>query len=98
MATSTNSIGKSSDIRMSRRTFTKLTALGTAAALSGISSVSAIPVPELFVPASAAPAPEEKLVKTVCPHCSVGCGVYAKVNDGVLVGLDPLERQSAQLG
>jgi len=98
MATSTNSIGKSSGIRMSRRTFTKLTALGTAAALSGISSVSAIPDLKLFEPASGAPAPEEKLVKTVCPHCSVGCGVYAKVNDGVLVGLDPWTDNPLNLG
>ncbi|RZN42500.1 MAG: hypothetical protein EFT35_01765, partial [Methanophagales archaeon ANME-1-THS] len=50
-------------IEMSRRTFTKLTAFGTAVALSGISSISALPEIPLIEPASAAPqADEEKLV------------------------------------
>lgn len=98
MATSTNSIGKNNGIRMSRRTFTKLTALGTAAALSGISSVSAYPEIKLIEPASAAPAAEEELLKTVCPHCSVGCGVYAKVKGGVLVGLEPWTDNPLNLG
>lgn len=99
MATRANSIVDCSDFRMSRRTFTKLTALGTAAALSGLSSISALPDKfPVIETASAAPAPEEKLVKTVCPHCSVGCGVYAKVKDGVLVGLDPWKDNPLNLG
>jgi len=56
MATRTNSISSYSDFRMSRRTFTKLAALGTAAAISGIGEVGAYPtkfVDKLIEPASA---------------------------------------------
>ncbi len=92
MATRTNSIGKNSGIRMSRRTFTKLSALGTAAALSGISGVSAYPstLSDLIEPASASP--EEAgvtLVKSTCSHCAVGCGFHGKIKDGVCIGLEP---------
>jgi len=73
MATKAKSIGSCGDIRMSRRTFTKLTALGTAAALSGINNVGANPADlELFGKASAAPAPVTKEVKSICSFCSVG--------------------------
>jgi formate dehydrogenase major subunit len=92
MAARTKSIGKSSGIRMSRRTFTKLSALGTAAALSGISGVSAYPskLGDLIEPAAAAP--EEAgvtLVKSTCSHCAVGCGFHGKIKDGVCIGLEP---------
>ncbi|HJH27367.1 MAG TPA: hypothetical protein C5S37_11540, partial [Methanophagales archaeon] len=81
MATRTNSISSCSDFRMSRRTFTKLAALGTAAAISGIGDVGAYPtkfVDKLIEPASAAPAPASggQLIKTICSHCAVGCGVH----------------------
>ena len=94
MATRANSIGSCSDFRMSRRTFTKLTALGTAAALSGIGEVGAYPtkfVEKLLEPASAAsaPAPGVKLVKSHCSHCALGCGFLGRVEDGVLTGLEP---------
>ncbi len=94
MATRTNSISSCSDFRMSRRTFTKLAALGTAAAISGIGDVGAYPtkfVDKLIEPASAAPAPAPggQLIKTICSHCAVGCGVHGRVEDGVLTGLEP---------
>lgn len=91
MATRTNSIGKSSGIRMSRRTFTKLTALGTAAALSGISSVSAITDTFPLIDTASA-SPEEagvKLVKSNCVHCAVGCGFHGRVENGVCTGVEP---------
>ncbi|MDI6885327.1 MAG: formate dehydrogenase subunit alpha [archaeon] len=91
MATSTNSIGKNNGIRMSRRTFTKLTALGTAAALSGISSVSAIQDKfPLIESASASPEePGVTLVKSTCSHCAVGCGFQGKIQKGVCIGIEP---------
>jgi formate dehydrogenase major subunit len=91
MATRTNSIGKSNGIRLSRRTFTKLTALGTAAALSGISSVSvSAKLSDLIAPASASP--EEagvRLVKSNCTHCAVGCGFHGRIENGVCTGIEP---------
>lgn len=88
MATRTNSIGKGSGIRMSRRTFTKLTALGTAAAISGISSVGTSAT-QLFEPASGAPAPGVTLVKSNCSHCALGCGFQGRIENGVCTGLEP---------
>ncbi len=89
MATRTKSMDKSSGIRLSRRTFTKLTALGTAAALSGISSVGTSAAEILVPAASAAPAPGVKLVKSICSHCAVGCGFHGVIEDGVCTGLEP---------
>ena len=90
MATRTNYIG--SGITMSRRTFAKLTALGTAAALSGMNNVGAYPtvVGNLIESASAAPAPASvNLVKSNCSHCAVGCGFLGRVEDGVCTGIEP---------
>ena len=42
--------------------------------------------------ATDAPAPssgETKTVRTICTHCSVGCGVYAEVRNGVWTGQEP---------
>jgi len=89
MATKAKSIF-GSDFRMSRRSFTKLTALGTAAALSGISNVGAYPTElELFGEVSAAPAPGVNLVKSNCSHCALGCGFLGRVEAGVCTGIEP---------
>jgi len=100
MATRIKSIGKDSDIRMSRRTFTKLSALGTAAALSGISGASAYPskLGDLIEPASAAPGPGVQLVKSICSHCAVGCGFLGRVEDGVFTGMEPWETNPINAG
>ena len=92
MATRTNSIGKSNGIRLSRRTFTKLTALGTAAALSGISSASVSAKLGDLIAAPASASPEEagvRLVKSNCTHCAVGCGFHGRVENGVCTGIEP---------
>ena len=101
MATRTNSISSYSDFRMSRRTFTKLAALGTAAAISGVGDVGAYPtkfVDKLIEPASAAPEPKVDLVRSICSHCSVGCGFYGKVEDGVFTGMEPWETHPINAG
>ncbi|MBU4374564.1 MAG: hypothetical protein KJ714_09065, partial [Euryarchaeota archaeon] len=53
---------------------------------------------DLFETARAAPAGDKKLVKTVCPHCSVGCGTLAKVVDGVFVGQEAWTDNPLNLG
>lgn len=99
MATKTNSIFGGSDIKLSRRTFTKLTALGTAAALSGINSVSAYPEGlELFEEVTAAPAAATNKVKSICSFCSVGCGYTGVVEDGVWTKMEPWEDHPINLG
>lgn len=89
MATRTNTIG--SGITMSRRTFAKLTALGTAAALSGINNVGASPTEMLEkMTETAAEAPTDvNLVKSHCSHCAVGCGFLGRIEDGVCTGMEP---------
>ena len=98
MATKAKSIF-GSEIRMSRRSFTKLTALGTAAAISGINNVGAYPLElEAFEPVSAAPAPTTEEVKSICSFCSVGCGYRGVVEDGVFTRMEPWEDHPISLG
>ncbi|MHC1623002.1 MAG: molybdopterin-containing oxidoreductase family protein [Candidatus Methanospirareceae archaeon] len=76
-----------SEGRMSRRAFTKLTALGTAAALSGISNVGAYPVEyfdTLIEPAIAAPAEAERVVYSICEMCPFRCGIKVTCDGGVV--------------
>jgi formate dehydrogenase major subunit len=39
-----------------------------------------------------------KTVRSVCTHCSVGCGIYAEVQDGVWVGQEPAFDHPFNLG
>lgn len=63
-----------------RRDFLKLFAATSAVAGLGLT-------PSLVKKANAAtsPYPNSKIVKTVCTHCAVGCGIYAEVQNGVWV-------------
>ncbi len=85
-------------IKTDRRTFLKGAALGAAAALGGYAGITKFSPVKLFETAQAAPGREEKLVKTVCPHCGVGCGTLAKVVDGVLVGQEAWADHPINLG
>ena len=69
-----------------RRSFLKLSALAGVAGVSGafgsdsdrvIRKASEDELKEMF--------PKAKRVKTICTHCSVGCGIIAEVQDGVWV-------------
>lgn len=41
---------------------------------------------------------EKKLVRTVCTHCSVGCGIIAEVENGVWTGQEPAFDHPINLG
>ena len=41
---------------------------------------------------------EAKTVRTICTHCSVGCGIYAEVQNGVWVGQEPAFDHPFNLG
>jgi formate dehydrogenase major subunit len=41
---------------------------------------------------------EVKTVRTICTHCSVGCGIYAEVQNGVWVGQEPAFDHPFNLG
>jgi formate dehydrogenase major subunit len=68
---------------MGRRRFLKATGLGLGATLAATS------IPGGLVRKARAgessPYPGSKKIKTVCNHCSVGCGIIAETQDGVWV-------------
>ena len=41
---------------------------------------------------------DTKVVKTICTHCAVGCGIYAEVQNGVWTGQEPAFDHPISLG
>jgi len=79
---------KSSRRTMDRRAFLKRSGIS----VGGIAAASSLPLSMVQKNAHAAdPAPggEAKKVRTICTHCSVGCGIYAEVENGVWTGQEP---------
>ena len=73
---------------MNRRAFLKRSGIS----VGGVAAASSLPLSMVQKKAHAAtPAPggEVKQVRTVCTHCSVGCGIYAEVQNGVWTGQEP---------
>ena len=74
------------DRRNARRSFLKLSAL---ASVAGVSSALGNEGEKVLRKASEAELkekyPQSQKIKTICTHCSVGCGVIAEVQDGVWV-------------
>jgi formate dehydrogenase major subunit len=74
---------------MDRRAFLKRSGLTA----GGVAAVGAMPLAMMrkasatAAPADAAAPPEIK--RTVCSHCSVGCGIYAETENGVWTGQEP---------
>ncbi|ABI56635.1 formate dehydrogenase subunit alpha [Alkalilimnicola ehrlichii MLHE-1] len=74
-----------------RRTFLR----GSGLAVGGTAAAAAMLEPRMMRKAKASerarfdPNADIKEVKTVCTHCSVGCGVIAEVQNGVWVGQEP---------
>ncbi len=77
------------DITLSRRGFLKTTAGITAGAAIGAYSFKSST--KMFEPVEAQEAAEVKLIKSICLFCSVGCGIKAKVENGVFTGIEPWE-------
>jgi formate dehydrogenase major subunit len=42
--------------------------------------------------------PTAKRVKTICPFCSVGCAMWAEVQDGVWIGQEPVFESPINMG
>ncbi len=71
---------------MDRRTFLKRSGIG----VGGIAAASSLSL-SMMQKAEAADAPsagggETTRVRSICTHCSVGCGIYAEVQNGVWTG------------
>ncbi|MEW8584260.1 MAG: molybdopterin-dependent oxidoreductase, partial [Candidatus Thiodiazotropha sp.] len=80
---------------MSRRDFLRNSSLvaGGAALAGGFA-------PGMMKKANAATAEggEAKQIKTICTHCSVGCGIIAEVENGVWTGQEPAFDHPFNLG
>ncbi|MGI3060217.1 formate dehydrogenase subunit alpha [Vibrio alginolyticus] len=79
---------ETNQLGVSRRAFMKNTSLAAGGAVVGAS---------LFAPGmmkkaqakSVDPEAKTEIKRTICSHCSVGCGIYAEVQNGVWTGQEP---------
>jgi formate dehydrogenase major subunit len=82
-----------------RRTFLRRSGI----AAGGIAAATALPFSmmrktEAKTAAEVDPKAEIKTVRTICTHCSVGCGIIAEVQDGVWIGQEPAFDHPFNLG
>jgi formate dehydrogenase major subunit len=77
--------------RMDRRTFLRRSGIG----VGGLAAAGALPAGMMRrAQASETATPAEsggdiKQIRSICTHCSVGCGIYAEVQNGVWTGQEP---------
>lgn len=94
MGTKTRSI--LGELSLSRRTFTKITAVvaATAAMYKGLGKLANYAKETGYVEdviVEAASAAKTDKIKSICSFCSVGCGYVGVVEDGVFTGMEPWE-------
>ncbi len=69
--------------KLARRTFLKIAA--ATAGLGGLALSGKLVRKAQAKEGPKTPYPGSKIVRTVCTHCAVGCGIYAEVQNGVWV-------------
>lgn len=74
--------------REARRSFMKMSALASLATLSNVVAKDSEVLREGSSQELKEAYPNSKKVKTICTHCSVGCGIVAEVDNGVWVRQD----------
>jgi formate dehydrogenase major subunit len=80
-------VSKSAPAGISRRTFLRNSSL-----MAGGAALATTVTPVMMKKAEAATtsvAGKAERVKTICTHCSVGCGIIAEVQNGVWTGQEP---------
>ncbi|HEY8555368.1 MAG TPA: formate dehydrogenase subunit alpha [Burkholderiales bacterium] len=82
-----------------RRTFLRRSGI----AVGGIAAAAALPLSmmrksDAKAAQAAEPKGEIKTVRTICGHCSVGCGIIAEVQNGVWIGQEPAFDHPFNLG
>jgi len=90
-----NGVGLKGDT-VDRRTFLRRSGL----TLGGAAVASALPASMMkkAEAATAASGGKTKVVRTVCTHCSVGCGINAEIENGVWTGQEPAFDHPFNLG
>lgn len=74
--------------RGARRSFMKMSALASLATLGNVVAKDSEVLREGSSQELKEAYPNSKKVKTICTHCSVGCGIVAEVDNGVWVRQD----------
>ncbi|WP_372742896.1 molybdopterin-dependent oxidoreductase, partial [Neptunomonas sp.] len=85
-----------SGLGLSRRRFLQNSGI----AAGGVATAGMM-APGMMQPAEAATAPTGAAIeikRTICSHCSVGCGVYAEVQNGIWTGQEPAFDHPFNLG
>ncbi len=81
-------IAKSTPTGITRRTFLRNSSL-----MAGGAALATTVTPVMMKKANAATsttaAGKAEQIKTICTHCSVGCGIIAEVQNGVWTGQEP---------
>lgn len=94
------SVGRNADgkgVSLDRRAFLRKAGL-TAGGFALASQVTPGLVRQAGAEAPVSANGEVQTKRTVCGHCSVGCGIYAEVRDGVWVGQEPAFDHPFSLG
>lgn len=79
---------KQNGLGVSRRSFMKNTSIAAGGAMVG----AGLFAPSMMRKAEAKsvdPDAKTEVKRTICSHCSVGCGIYAEVQNGVWTGQEP---------
>lgn len=82
--------------KVGRRTFLKMSALASVTVTGSYATDETVKVASKAELKEAYPG--SKKVKTVCTHCSVGCGIIAEVKDGVWVRQEVAQEHPISLG
>ena len=91
-----SSTGQATGNGIDRRTF--LCRSGLAAGGAVLTSMISPTMMKKANAKSSATGGETKTIKSVCTHCSVGCGIYAEVENGVWTGQEPAFDHPFNLG
>src|SRR5262247_1669571 len=82
---------------LSRRTFLRASGLGATAGIAGL-SLNGMRASSQSAPRSAPAGAPVELKKTICPFCSVGCSIWAEVQNGIWVGQEPVFESPINMG
>ncbi len=81
-----------------RRSFLKYSGMAGGSLVAGVQLPSTLMEKALATEENDRNQVETKTVRTVCTHCSVGCGIIAEVQNGVWVGQEPAMDHPVNLG
>ncbi|MBS1202126.1 MAG: formate dehydrogenase [Chromatiaceae bacterium] len=94
----TGTLAPVTGLAVSRRDFLRRTGLMTGGAALAAGLTPAMVRKVRAADPAAGAAAETKTARTICTHCSVGCGIYAEVQNGVWTGQEPAFDHPFNLG